>query len=143
MLAIKKEVGVPLTGTVLLNSMLSATLDSDDAAYVIVSTSAVSFVLLGGLQLDYRLTVSVMLAFFGLLSCGDSLRVFLAFRKYNCLSEVVTCSHMMEASLRTVTTELKPSNVYEDMGRGSVIVGMVFATQAILISFVVSESSSW
>jgi hypothetical protein len=80
--------------------------------YIIVSTSAVSFVLSGGLQLDNRLAVSVMLIFLRILSSGDSLRVYLAFRKYSCLSEVVTGSQLMRAKLRTVTMKLRPSNVY-------------------------------
>ncbi|KAI2493623.1 hypothetical protein MHU86_20911 [Fragilaria crotonensis] len=49
----------------------------------------------------------------------------------------------MESSMRkAVETELKPANVYEDLGRGRTIVIMVFITQAVLISFVVIDIMS-
>ena len=112
MVMICKEIKVPFDGTVMVNTMVSATLDSDEPVYVIVSTSAVSFIILGGLQLDYTFTVSLMLGLFALLSCGDVLRIYLAYRNYDSLANVITGSHMIQTNIRTVTTELRPSNVY-------------------------------
>jgi hypothetical protein len=50
----------------------------------------------------------------------------------------VVTSDILESQMRGIKAELNPSNVYEDLGRGKTIVLMVFITQVILISFVVS-----
>mmetsp|Transcript_26611 Transcript_26611/g.44409 ORF Transcript_26611/g.44409 Transcript_26611/m.44409 type:complete len:425 (+) Transcript_26611:321-1595(+) len=139
--ALKKTLGVPLKGSILLRAMISVAIDSDEPFYTIVSFSAFSFIFLGGLQLDYVITFSVMLGFFGLSAFGDSVRVLLAYQGATSLADVVVTSNIMESKMRnrTVTTELKPGNVYEDLGRGRTIVLMVFVTQVILISFVVTD----
>lgn len=134
-----KDHNVTLGGSVLFRAMISVAIDSDEPFYTIVSFSAFSFFFLAGLQLNYTVTFSSMLAFFGLCAFGDSVRVLLAFSGANSLADVVFTSKVMESKLRNkpATTELKPSNVYEDLGRGRTIVMMVFFTQVILISFVV------
>lgn len=142
---LKANLGHPMTGTILLRAMISVAIDSDEPFYTIVSFSAFSFFFLGGLQLDYTITFTAMLLFFGLASFGDSLRVLLAFRGATSLADVVVTSNIMESKMRDrrATTELKPSNVYEDLGRGRTIVFMVFCTQVILISFVVCTADEF
>jgi hypothetical protein len=124
--------------------MISAAIDSDEPFYTISSFSAFSFVCLGGLQLNYEVTFAMMLVGFAISSLGDSIRVIVAYHDAASLADVVLTSNLLSSKLAknskrqvVVTTELSPSNVYEDFGRGSTIVLMVFATQVILISFVV------
>lgn len=127
-------------GTVRFRSYLSAYIDSDTPLYTIAKMASQSFIFLGGLQMNYRLTFSIMLAFFALESSCDSLRILLSFREANSLDDVVVTSKEMRTELRRhPLTILQPNNVYEDLTRKSLIVGMVFVTQAILISFVVTD----
>jgi len=140
---LKYSLKVPLIGSILFRALISAAIDSDEPFYTISSFSAFSFVCLGGLQLGYELTFSLMLVFFAIASLGDSVRVIVAYREAASLSDVVLTSNMTASHLRgdkmVTTTELAPSNVYEDFGRGGTIVLMVFATQVILISFVAAD----
>lgn len=135
---IKQRRDVPFRGSYLIRAMISTAIDSEEPFYTIASFSAFSFLFLGGLQLDYRISFIVMLGIFAMTSAGDSIRVILAFRDATSLSDAFVSSDIMESSMRkAVETELKPANVYEDLGRGRTIVIMVFITQAVLISFVV------
>jgi hypothetical protein len=137
---IKKKVtdsGAKFEGNLAIRAMISATIDSDSSSYVIVSFSAVSFLFLGGIQLDYHKTLLAMIVSYSVSSLGDSLRVYLAYKQANSLQDVVHTSAIMQSNLHNVSADLKPSNVYEDLGRGKAIILMTFATQCILISFVV------
>jgi hypothetical protein len=123
-----------------LRAMISAAIDSDEPAYVVVKMAGQSFLFLGGLQLDYQLTFSVMLAYFAVESCGDSLRVVIAFNEAASISDLVIASSGIKSQIReNKTAQLTPSNVYEDISRNKTVVLMVFVTQCVLISFVVSS----
>ena len=135
----QKEIQVPLRGGVLFRAMLSCAIDADEPFYTIVSYSSVSFLFLGGLQINYQATFSVMLGIFALMSTGDSLRILTAFYDSNSLKDFVPTSTQVSYQMRNVTTQLSPGNVYEDFGRGKMVVVMVFVTQCILISFVVVD----
>lgn len=127
-----------LTGNALARAWISCAIDSDSPFYVIVSFGAVSFLFLGGVQLDYKWTLLAMIILYTVSSLGETVRILLALSSSASLADVVMTSDILASQLRGVSTELKPSNVYEDMGRGKTIVVMVFITQVILISFVVS-----
>jgi hypothetical protein len=90
------------------------------------------------LQLNYEATFSTMLGFFALESCADSLRVILAFRDSHDASDCVVTSRSLRSQLKNKTMILQPTNVYEDIGRDTTVVTMVFITQCLLIGFVVS-----
>ena len=136
---VKKELDRPMTGDLLIRAMISTAIDADEPFYTITSFAAFSFLFLGGLQLDYSLALTVMLISFAVTSLGDAIRVILALRNATTLADATVSSRLMASSIRkAVMTELKPTNVYEDLGRGRTIVFMVFVTQAILIGFVVS-----
>jgi hypothetical protein len=79
-----------------------------------------------------------MFGYFAFESCGDSFGVILAFYEANDFSDVVVTSNSVRRELNTKAMTLQPTNVYEDVGRDLNIVTMVFITQLILISFVVS-----
>jgi hypothetical protein len=138
---IKKKItdnGAKFDGNLASRALISATIDSDSSLYVIVSFSAVSFLFLGGIQLDYEMTLVAMIAFYSVTSLGESLRVYLAYKDANSLEDVVHTSAIVQSTLHNVSMDLNPSNVYEDLGRGKTIILMTFVTQLILIAFVVS-----
>ena len=138
---LRSEVGKPLKGNLFWRSAISALIDSDDTLYVITSTACVSFFFLGALQLDYRLSVSLLIGFFSILSMGDSIRVCMAFWSCDSLADAAVTSRTIKAKLRQTkqaSTYLRPTSIYEDIGRGNTVVFMVFVTQFMLISIVVS-----
>jgi hypothetical protein len=135
----KKELGeldIPFTGNLRIRVMISRAIDNDSPAYVVISFGAFSFLFLGGLQLEYESTLVAMFVYYSFTSVGDSIRILLAASSADSLAHVVQDSHLVFSGLRKVGATLKPANVYEDLGRGTTIVVMVFITQVILISFV-------
>ena len=126
--------------------MLACLLDNDDPFYTIVSFSATSLLFLGGIQINYELTLTLMLFVYAISSFGDSLRVILAFIKYDSLSKVEVVSDMSKQvqdaagknDHNDMIVKLDPSNVYEDIAREPTIVIMLFCTQALFICIVVS-----
>lgn len=135
---VKEELQQPMTLDLWIRAMISAAIDADEPFYTIISFSAFSFLFLGGLQLDYSLALTIMLVSFAVTSLGDVVRVILALRSAKTLSDATASSRLLASSIRkSVISELRPTNVYEDLGRGRTIVFMVFVTQAILIAFVV------
>ena len=126
--------------------MLACLLDNDDPFYTIVSYSATSLLFLGGIQINYESTLTLMLLVYAISSFGDSLRVILAFIKYDSLSKVEVVSDMSKQvqdaagknDRNDMIVKLDPSNVYEDIAREPTIVIMLFFTQALFICIVVS-----
>jgi hypothetical protein len=135
---IRADIVGPLTGSLPLRTMLSALIDNDEPFFTIIKLAAQSFLFLGGLQLNYEAAFSAMLGYFALESCADSLRVILAFRDAHDASDCIVTSKSLRSQLNNTTMILQPTNVYEDIGRDTTIVAMVFITQCLLIAFVVS-----
>ena len=136
---LEREPPVKLTFNTMLRAYISCAIDSDSPFYTTVSYGASSFLFLGAMQINYEWTLLAMLAFYMITSLGETVRVLLALSHANSLADIVVTSGFLASKLRTVATELRPSNVYEDLGRGKTIVLMVFVTQIILISFVVRD----
>lgn len=96
--------------------------------------------------MNYELTLTLMLFVYAISSFGDSLRVILAFIKYDSLSKVEVVSDMSKQvqdaagknDHNDMIVKLDPSNVYEDIAREPTIVIMLFCTQALFICIVVS-----
>jgi hypothetical protein len=130
---------VKMTNKIWLRSAIAAAIDNDDATFTIVKLAGQSFLFLGGLQLDYKRTFACMLGWFAIEACGDTARILIAFTEVNNFKDLVVTSPNLKSKLRSATTQLKPSNVYEDVSRGRTIVCMVFLTQCVLISFVVTD----
>ena len=128
----------PIGGNLRIRSCISAYIDNDDAGYTIIKMAAQSFLFLGGLQLNYQAAFTAVLIAFTVESFGDSVRVLLAFGGYSSLKELVVTSKDLQ-KVTQGTAQLKPSNVYEDITRKRSVVFMVFATQCILIAFVVTD----
>lgn len=127
-----------LTFNLRVQSWISAYDDNDEPLYTIAKMSAQSFLFLGGLQLYYRYWFAIMLCTFTLESFLSSLQTLLCYWETDDINNIVAVSREVRAELRKhPLTVLEPTNVYEDLTRGLLIVTMVFITQAILISFVV------
>lgn len=130
------KLNVPFTGSVKIRAMISRAIDNDDPGYVVISFAAFSFLFLGGLQIQYEWTLIAMFTFYAVVSVGDSIRILLAVASAESLADVVQDSSIVHSKLRKVEATLKPANVYEDLGRGTTIVVMVFITQVILVTFI-------
>jgi len=86
--------------------------------------------------------------YYAIISFSDSLRVLLSLKEATKLQDLVLVSQRdkqfllnslrLQAEGRS-SVELGTNNVYEDVSRNAWIVGMVFVTQAVLISFVVYD----
>jgi len=124
-------------GSLRVRTMISAAVDNDDPAFTVVKLCAQSFVFLGAIQINYEVAFLTMLGCFAVASCFDLMRVIIAFREADSLTDYMATSFVIKRKTRN-RTQLKPTNVYEDLTRERAIVFMVFITQALLISFVVS-----
>ena len=135
--------GKPLKGTELIRGGLAVLNDNDDSAYTIVSFSATSFLFLGGFQTNFESTFVVLIVFFFFASLIDIARVLLAYSNYDSLKDVAIYSSRLKAVEKEqeetdTIVEIQPTNIYEDFGRESTIVFMIFFTQVLFVSIVVS-----
>jgi hypothetical protein len=117
----RAKVNMTFQGMTAIRAMISLAIDNDDPAYTVASFAAFSFLFLGGLQLSYQTTFIVMIILYALASVGDSARIILAMLSANSLADVVQDSIIVGSKLRTAKAVLNPSNVYEDIGRGTTI----------------------
>lgn len=123
-----------------LRAMISAAIDIDSPVYTIVKTTCQSFLFLAGIQVHYELALVVMLVYCSFEAALDAFRTWLCFVEYQDFNDLVVTSHRLRTRINNnhkTSTQLTPSNVYEDLSRDPYIVVMVFITQALLISFVV------
>ena len=126
-----------------VRAMISAAIDNDDPRYTIVKITAQSMAFLAGIQVDYHTAFFVMVIFFTVESSLDTLRTMLVVYEHAGRSDLVSTSARMMQDLQKNNGELHPTNVYEDLSRVKYVVVMVFITQFLLISFVVSLTSSF
>ena len=119
---------------------ISAAIDNDNPVYTMIKIAAQSIMFLGGIQIDYHKAFFVMLIFFAVESSLDSMRTLLCVYEYKSHNELILTSRRMQLDINTdsAVTQLSPTNVYEDLSRVRYVVVMVFITQFLLISFVVS-----
>lgn len=129
--------GAPFQGPLILRAMISAMVDEDSPFYSVVSFSAVSFLFLGVLQQNWNIGLIVMLAYYVFKACLETFRILLGYWSANDLSDIIVPSKRLKSELQ-ISSELQPKNMYEDLSRGSLSVGMVFVSQSVLIAMVVS-----
>jgi len=122
--------------------MISAAIDNDLNRFVIVKYSAMSFIFLAGIQLDYSKTLTAMIVLYTFASSLEIIRVILGFNSVvhnndQDQGQIILSSNVMKKYFQKfMTKDLQPKNVYEDLGRNIFIVIMIFITQFVLISFV-------
>jgi hypothetical protein len=128
-----------MSWSLMLRAILSTAIDMEEPFFTIASYSSLSFCLLGCLQMNYKTSLTAMIVFWMVISFGDPLRIALAVADAKSLADVIVSSPMLDSAIRkaVVSTELKPTNIYEDLGRGRTILCMVFVTQLLMIVFVV------
>ena len=148
---LKSRIQGELKGNDLIRAYIACAIDNDSPYYTITSFSAISFLFLGGVQLDYRNTLIAMIIYYAFVSFGESFRVLLAYWSYASLREVFIMTENehglkekkdedeREKDKKFETMEVQPTNIYEDMGRERTIVLMIFLTQVILVSFVCTD----
>jgi len=142
-----KGMGASFQGSLILRAMISAMVDEDSPFYSFVSFSAVSFLFLGVLQQNWNIGLIVMLAYYVFKACLETFRILLGYWSANDLSDVIEPSKRLKSELQ-ISSELQPKNMYEDLSRGALSVGMVFVSQSVLIAMVIStltedETTCW
>lgn len=130
--------GSEFAGSLMIRGLISCMIDDDETSYVIVSFTAISFLLLGVLQLNYETGYYAFIAY----SCGITLvetaRTFLAYCGAKDLSDIVVTSKYLQNEYH-LSVKLKPINIFEDLARTHLIVAMVYTTQVVLVSLVLLD----
>lgn len=135
---------------VLFRSALVTLGDDDEPLFTILRTFSQGFLLLGGFQLNYQLTFRVLLVAYFFVSLRDTFRVLVAYNANKKVEDFVVVPSKGHKKKGVVAyhqptgqqgswIELKTKNIYENLSRDFLVVGMVFTTQALLIAFVVID----
>mmetsp|Transcript_79 Transcript_79/g.107 ORF Transcript_79/g.107 Transcript_79/m.107 type:complete len:459 (+) Transcript_79:77-1453(+) len=133
-----ESMGLAFDGSLLVRAMISAMVDEDDRFYAIVSFSAISFLILGGLQLNYVSTLLGMFGYYFFKASLEAFRTLLGFWSANDLSDVVITSKRLKSEFH-ISTEIQPLNIYGDLSAGTTMTAMVFVTQLILIYLTIAS----
>lgn len=125
---------------------LIATLsDNDDPEFTILRVASQSMLFLGGFQLHFELTFLIMLIYYTVISLSDTFRVLISISSFESLEDLAASSKRDRSALKStlnlnthgkLAVELKGGNVYEDITKPSLVVFLVFFTQATLISLI-------
>ena len=124
---------------VTIRTMISCYIDTDDPLFVVTKFAAQSFWFLGGIEIDYKGSFYFMMHIFAFESSLDTLRVILAYFESDSLKDYIPTSDSFVKSKTSNFIVLKPTNVYEDLTRSFLVVGMVFVTQVLLMAFAVVD----
>jgi hypothetical protein len=129
-----------------IRTVIATLSDNDDPTFTLLRLGSQAFLFLGGFQTHYEMTLTVMLIYYFVISCGDSVRVLLAMHSCDTVENLVVVAKKDKALLSKVETkqgkitiDLSAGNVYEDLSRSWVLVVMVFVTQCLLITFFVTD----
>jgi len=137
----KKKVegfGAKFEGPLFIRGIITCLIDDDEPAYVIISFSAISMIILGFLQLDYQIGYFCFIGYSALITAVEGHRTLLAYVGAKDLSDVLVSSIIMKNE-NLLSVKLNPINVYEDLARSFVIVSMVWVTQVILVSLIIYD----
>ena len=132
-----RERKIVLERNLVLRAYITCAMDLDDPLYAMIRYAASAFLFLGGIQLDFHLTLLAMFIAYIFWATADVTRILVAFYWTPSLKNLIVEEDRLASQMRGITTQLSPSSVYEDIGRGYTIVLMVFVTQGILIAVVV------
>ena len=132
-----RERKIALERNLLLRAYITCAMELDDPLYAVIRYTASAFLFLGGIQLEFHWTLFAMFMAYILWATADVMRILVAFYWTPSLKNLIVEEDRLASQMRGLTTQLSPSSVYEDIGRGYTIVIMVFLTQGILIAVVV------
>jgi len=140
---LKSKFGPEFRGSLRVCAMISAWMDNqEDPRFAVLRLCAKSFLFLGLLQIDYHFGFKSMMGVLAVESSLDSIRVLLAYRNCKSLRDSTVSTSEEEAHDIHATTQLEPTNVYEDLTRPRSIAVMVFLVQSLLIGIVMYDSYS-
>jgi hypothetical protein len=139
---LRQKFGTTWSGTLRVCSMISAYMDNDEATFAVARLVTKSFFFLGMLQIDFHRGFLIMLGILVIESCVDMARILLAYWNCKSLEELRNTSEDEAREISTASTELEPTNVYEDLTRPRTIAVMVFLIQTLLIGIVMYDSYS-
>lgn len=135
-----------MKGTVFTRVFLAAIMQGGDAMYTIFSQTGIAFLFLGFFQTDYTLSQAMLILFYFLVTCLDVVRVYMAYREYTSLNDLVVTANLYRsldpangATKNRGIFEYDVDNVYQNVSRNALMVLLVFLAQIILTSFVVSS----
>jgi len=137
-----RERKIKLRRSLVLRLYITCAMDLEDPFYSIVRYAAHSFFFLGGIQLEFFWTLLAIFIAYTIWATAEVSRVLIAYYWTPSLKTLVVEDDLIASQLRGIKTQLTPTNVYEDIGRGFVIVIMVFLTQGFLISVVVRSNNA-
>lgn len=134
-----------------VRTSLAAAMDSDDHVHTMMYHFAIGFIFLGFFQLNYEGAYYSMLIYNAIVSCGDMVQVYLAYREYGSLQDLISRSpnyilrdsddkHEEAAKVDKAEYNFEPANVYQNIARESLVVIMVFITQVVFILFVAIDT---
>jgi hypothetical protein len=130
---------IPFTGNLRIRGMISVGTENEHPGYVMINFAAFSFVFLGCIQLDYELGLMLQLFVYFFTAFAQTFGVLLGYWSYDKVTDLIPTSSSMAHAIKNGAAhggKIKPSSVYEDLGRRINIVVMVFLTQLIMITLV-------
>jgi hypothetical protein len=130
-----------------VRTLIATLSDNHDTCFTLLRLSSQAFLFLGGFQMNYEMTLVVMMVYYLIVSCGDSIRVLITRHECPTLNDLDVVAHIDRALLvdvqhhkdGTTSIDLASTNVYEDLSRDFFMVTMVFVTQCILIAFIIVD----
>jgi len=136
-----------MKGTVFMRVFLAAIMQGGDAMYTIFSQTGIAFLFLGFFQTDYVLSQGMLILFYFLVTCLDVVRVFMAYREYTSLNDLVVTANLYRsldpangATKNRGMFEYDVDNVYQNVSRNALMVLLVFMAQILLTGFVQFET---
>lgn len=137
----------PVKMTVRIRAALACYADNDHELYTLFRTAAQSFLILGGLQLDYKLTFLILVSVFAVEATAPVICVLLAIREAGKTGEVTCLKAHRRRDAKSRHHEVdghevfkfRPKSIYADYARSDLIIGMIFLSQCALTTIVVSE----
>jgi len=140
--ALKQKLGPDeFKGSLRFCEMIAAYADNDEPTFTVARMVTKSLFFLGLLEINYQKGFFIMMAILVFESTGDIARVLLGYWNCKSLQDVHPTSEE-EAKSIAASTQLEPSNVYEDISRPKLIAFMVFLVQSMLIGIVMLDSYS-
>jgi hypothetical protein len=128
--------------------MIATIADNDDPEFTIFRVASQSMLFLGGFQLHFELTFIIMLIYYTIISLSDTFRVLISISYVESLQNLAASSKRDRGALKSalhmesdhahgkMAVELKGGNVYEDITKPTLVVFLVFFTQAVLIALI-------
>jgi len=130
---------IPFTGNLRIRGMISVGTECEHPGYVMTNFAAISFIFLGVLQLDYELGLMLQLFVYFLTAFAQAFGVLLGYWSYDKVTDFIPTSSSMAHAIKNGAAhggKIKPSSVYEDLGRNFKIVFMIFLTQLLMMILV-------